>query len=198
MNSSHQNIVHAFYEWGNLRHEDHVGWKRIGIENPESVAAHSHRAALIAYVLAKMEGADAQKCALMLLVHDLGEIRIGDHDKITARYIDAKEAEATAFAEQMDWLPAEWGAELKGLFSEYEERTTKEGIIAKDADWLEQAITGLEYMARGYGDAIGWVEAIEKAVETESAKQLLALARDTSPHEWFKHLKKMTYTKLAD
>lgn len=197
MDIDRQKLVHAFYEWGNLRHEDHVGWKRIGIERPESVAAHSHRAALIAYVLAKLEGADAQKCALMLLIHDLGEIRIGDQDKVTARYIDAKEAEKNAFTDQMDWLPAEWSMELNGLFHEYEERSTKEGVIAKDADWLETAVTGLEYIKRGYADAVQWVDNVERALETDSAKALLAAARQTDPHDWFKNLKKMTYTKLS-
>lgn len=197
MSTNHQNIIHALFEWGNLRLQDHVGWKRIGIEQPESVAAHSHRTALIAYVLAKLEGADAYKCAMMALVHDLGEIRIGDHDKVTARYIDAKEAEANAFHDHTSWLPPEWSKELNSLFNEYEERTTKEGIITKDADWLEQAITGLEYMRVGHDDAVLWVDAVAKALETESAQQLLAQARETDPHIWWQHLHTPTHTKLS-
>jgi len=74
--------------------------------------------------------------------------------------------------------------------------TTKEGIIAKDADWLEQAFQAKEYVDTGYPAAKNWIDNVAAAVETESAKKIIAKMRKTEFTEWYKGLKRMTYKKL--
>jgi len=65
---------------GGLKTEKRTGWIHAGVAAPESVADHSHRAALIALLAARhAEGApDARHAALVALVHDLAESLTGD------------------------------------------------------------------------------------------------------------------------
>ena len=95
-------LVKFVFELLHLKHVKHEGWRMIGVEHPDSVAEHSLCAAQIAYVLAKMEGADAQKCATMLLWHDLPEARIGDLHRNAQQYITGKkEAEGKVLHDQV-------------------------------------------------------------------------------------------------
>ena len=48
------------------------------MENPESVAEHSWRVAVIAYFFTKEEGLDPYKCATMAVFHDIAETRVWD------------------------------------------------------------------------------------------------------------------------
>ncbi|MEW9510166.1 HD domain-containing protein [Streptomyces bacillaris] len=54
------------YEAGTLKHARRTGWWMAGVRDPESVAEHSWRTALIATIIAKLEGADADKLECML------------------------------------------------------------------------------------------------------------------------------------
>lgn len=60
------------------------------IKQPDTVAEHSLNAAQIGYILAKMEWADANKVATMLVWHDIAETRIGDMHKVAIWYIKNK------------------------------------------------------------------------------------------------------------
>ena len=61
----------------NLQRQKRTGWIKSGIEEPESVADHSYRAALLAMVV-PLTGVDAGRCMRMALVHDLAESIVGD------------------------------------------------------------------------------------------------------------------------
>ncbi len=195
-NINYKKIVNSFYEWGMMRREIHKGWLYAGVDNPESLSDHTARASLIAYILAELEGENPEHCAMLVLIHDLGEIRIGDHHKVAARYLDTREGEKRAFEEQARNFPKNLEKKWVAMFNEIENRNTKAGIIAKDADWLEQAIAGLEYMDLGYKKAKNWVDNVMKALETNSAKKILKEAIKTNPMDWWQGLKKMTYKKI--
>ena len=88
-------------EAGLLKRVKRSGWWVLGIEGGESVADHSFRCAVIGYILAKMEGADPYKVLLMTLFNDIHEARISDLHKMAQRYINGKEGEDKALAEQI-------------------------------------------------------------------------------------------------
>ncbi len=164
------------------------GWRIAGVEMPESVSEHSLRAAQIGYVLAKMAGnADAHRVCSMLVFHDIGECRIGDLHKIAQRYVKADEERVVR--EQTEKL-GEAGKEIFALWKEVEEQSTKEGIIAKDADFLEVAITAKEYMELGYPSAKDWIENVGGKLRTPSAKELFSILLNSSSSGWWKGLKK--------
>lgn len=198
-----QNIVNFIFELGHLKRQEHSGWKLAGVKNPDSVAEHVAVAAQIAYILCEMENESNQsmqvnpeKVACMILFHDNAESRTMDQHKVASRYYSKKDAEEKAFAEQISLLNGTMIAKLKQYDQEYSTRTTKEGIIAKDADWLEVAFQAKEYIDQGYESCWEFINNVEKAVETESAKKLITTMKNTKFTDWWKDLKKMTYTKL--
>jgi putative hydrolases of HD superfamily len=190
-------VVNFIFELGQLKKQARTGWWLAGVKDPSSVAEHALRAAQIGYILAVMEGANSESVASILIMHDNVETRMGDQNKVTARYINASESEQQALNEQSENLGEEISKKLKQYFNEFEKRNTKEGIIARDADWLEAAFQAKEYVDFGYSSAQNWIDNVEKAIETESAKKLLAAMKETKFTDWWKDLKKMTYEKLG-
>ena len=191
-------IIKFFSEIQNLKRIKREGFRLAGVDSPTSIASHSALSAQIAYVLAKMEGANSEKCALINLFHDNEEVRIGDLHKINARYIDVNNFEVKAEREHYSNLD-EVGEEIFNLQKEFRKRNTKEGIICKDADWLECACEAKVYLEKGYKGTENWISNIEKALETESAKKLLQEIKENPDfiNCWWYGLKKMTYKKLS-
>lgn len=72
-----QRLTDFLNEVGMLRHTPRSGYKFLG-SGQETVAEHSHRTAVIGYVLAKKTGADAARTVMLCLFHDLPEARTGD------------------------------------------------------------------------------------------------------------------------
>ncbi|MDD4900654.1 MAG: HD domain-containing protein [Patescibacteria group bacterium] len=195
MNS--KNIVNFIFEINQLKRQCHSGFQLVGVKNPDSVAEHVMRAAQIGYILAVMEGdANPEKVAAMVLIHDNGEARVGDQHKVAARYYAKEDAEANAFFDQLKNLGRTIEKKWAKYFQEFEQRNTKEGIIAKDADWLETAFQAKEYLDIGYPFLDVWIKNTSKALETKSAKALLKAMASTKFTDWWPALKKMTYKKL--
>jgi putative hydrolases of HD superfamily len=117
-----------------------------GIDNPESIAEHSFRTAIIGYLLAVMEGADPAKTAALCLFHDTPGDRIGDVPSVGKAYVvTALNAEVTA--DQVAGFPAEASQAVRQLVGDYEARQSLEARLAKDADKLECLIQAREYQA---------------------------------------------------
>lgn len=189
-------VVNFIFEINQLKRQKHAGPKFAGVKDPDTVAEHALRASQIGYILAVMEGVNPEKVVSMLIIHDNGEARIGDQTKVGAKYFSNKKAEQDAFFEQTENLGNKIEKEWKKLFLEYEDRTSPEGIIAKDADWLEQAFQAKEYVELGYKAMQNWIDNVEKALETESAKKIIKEMKKSSFTDWWQGLKKMTYKKL--
>jgi putative hydrolase of HD superfamily len=79
--------VKLAFEWGHLKLVPRTGWLRAGIERPESVAEHSLRAAMLAWAIAALEGADPDRAATLALFHDSQETRTGDVDYVGRSYL---------------------------------------------------------------------------------------------------------------
>lgn len=63
----------ALSQIGQLKETVHKGWLRHQIPQPESVADHSFRMAIIGLILGPQLGVDTSKLVQLLLVHDLAE-----------------------------------------------------------------------------------------------------------------------------
>ena len=97
------------------------------------------------------------------------EARIGDLHRNASKYLKNKQAaEEEALHDQVSQF--DFGDEIEMLFHEYEYGTTKEGIIAKDADYLEQAFQARKYEQSGYSGTDRWIQNIWANLRTESAK----------------------------
>lgn len=182
-------ILNFFFELGQLSRVKREGWRLLGIEQPESVADHTLRAAQIGWVLAKLEGyPNPHEVAAILIFHDIGETRVGDIHKLANRYITVDEA--TAVREQLSRLDGA-GHEVLDLWHQIEDRSSPAGIIAKDADLLELAVRAREYLQQGFQDAQEWFDAAKQRVQTESAKRLIAELPNISATAWWHGLKKI-------
>lgn len=175
-------------ELGHLGRIRHEGWRYVGVDDPETVAAHSLRVAQIAYVLGKMEKFDNPHLLVTMAVfHDMGETRTGDLHKIGARYVERDEARAVL--EQVGPLPE--FSELADFFAETENLNTTAGIIVKDADFLEQSFKAKEYIELGYQTATNWLYNAENKLQTKSAKSLHAMLMQNQTSDWWQNLKKL-------
>ena len=161
----------------------------IGIPDPESVAEHSFRTAILAYVLASLDGADPMRAATIALFHDTAETRIGDLHRVAKRYVDVEKSEQNALAEQVQRLPQEMSGIILSMIGEYENRNTPEGRIAKEADSLECLIQAREYQLHGHADAEDWVTGCYASLRTETAKRLADSVLQTEPRSWWEGLK---------
>lgn len=195
-----KDIAKFFFELGTLKRTERAGWAVTGISKPEVIAAHAYRATVIGYILAELENSTAQsasqhcdkdKVMRMLMFHDIPETRIGDLHKVAASYLNSKEGEEKAAADQSKLLPPLVGSEFVTLIKEFNEKKTKEAIVARDADYLEAAVTAKEYLVNGYKHAEEFLERIRKVLVTPSAKKLL-VEIEKSDGFWWKGLKKVS------
>ena len=106
----------------------------------ESVAEHSWRTALMAYLVAdEFPQADMNKVIKMCLIHDIGEAFTGDIPVFSKTAADESREEELLFA----WtaaLPEPYGSEMTALYREMAERKTLEARIYKAMDSLEAVI----------------------------------------------------------
>ena len=106
----------------------------------ESVAEHSWRMTLMAYMVAdKFPEADMNKVIKMCLIHDLGECFTGDIPSFDKTAADEAKEEALLSA-WVDSLPEPMGSEWKALYAEMDARQTLEAKIFKAMDSLEAVI----------------------------------------------------------
>ena len=107
----------------------------------ESVAEHSWRLALMAYWMKdEFPALDMDKVVRMCLIHDLGECFTGD----IPVFLKKKEDEAredTLLESWLDSLPEDISREMKGLYTEMNERKTPEAKLYKALDGLEALIS---------------------------------------------------------
>ena len=173
-------------EAGVLKSVRRSGWWMLGMKNAESVADHSFRAALIAYLIARMEKADPYPAVMIALINDLHEARINDLHKVGHRYIDFRAAEWKASREQLARLPTPIRKEMTRWVRELLEQSSRDAVIARDADLLECMVQGKEYSDQGHHPrSIDWMKRPAHLLKTKSAKRLArALARWKSDNWW--------------
>jgi putative hydrolase of HD superfamily len=146
-------LLRFFRLAGRLKETARAGWRLRGIEEPESVADHSFRVALLALVLAPRADppVDAQRCVAMALVHDLAESIVGDITPYDGVAPDEKRRREEEAMRRLDALAG--GAGLLALWAEYDAGTTAEARLVKELDKLETAMQAADYAAAGAAPA---------------------------------------------
>ncbi|MFD4114695.1 HD family hydrolase [Streptomyces niveus] len=172
-------------EMGMLKRAKRSGWWIAGVKDPETIAEHSFRVALIGSVLAMMEGADPAKTALLGLWHDTQETRVSDIPHIGRRYLDAASNEKVT-ADQVSAAHPAVREGAQRIVEEYENGDSLEVICAHDADKLECLIQGVEYREQGYSNVQGWIDSSLQKLKTASAQELADAALNMTSVEWQK------------
>jgi putative hydrolases of HD superfamily len=178
-------ITRFTYESGQLKHSKRQGWWQAGIKDPETVAEHSFRAAVIGYVLALMEGADPAITAATCLFHDIIETRLGDIPNVAKHYTSPEAPEMIA-ADQVAGMPSAVADAIKALVHGYSEQGSKEATLARDADKLECLIQAREYQTQGFQNVEPWITSNLAKLKSESARALATAAQELPPDQWWK------------
>lgn len=174
-------VVDFLYEVGILARTPRSGFHFLG-SGEQSVAEHGNRAAYIGYVLAKLENVNEAKVLKMCLFHDLSEARTSDLNYVHQKYAQADHDRAIKDIAGT----LEFGNDIEETLEEYEERKSKESIIAKDADNLEWIISLKEQVDIGNTRAEEWIPSAIKRLKTASAKKIaLGIMKINSDHWWF-------------
>jgi putative hydrolase of HD superfamily len=182
--SDEQAIVGFLHEAGHLKNTPRTGWSLAKIPQPESVAEHSFRVGVIAYVLAVMEGANPDRAAALALFHDIPEARTTDLHSVAKPHVTVA-PDRDVIAVQTAGLPPTIAERIQALIAEFGAKETLEARCAKDADKLECLLQAREYLAQGNQQVQPWVDSMLAAVVTESAQRLAEAAIGTSPDAWW-------------
>ena len=153
-----QELVDLLLEAATLKRIPRSGWLRRGVPRAESVAEHSFGVAFMTLALAdalQAGGAangdlDLANALSIALLHDLAEVRLTDLPLVAVRLISEEvksQAEALAIAELLASLPG--AGRLGALWQEFEDRSSPEGRLVRDADKLEMMVQCLRFEQAG-------------------------------------------------
>lgn len=159
-------LLHAL----ELKELPRAGWLRVGVPQPESVAAHSWGVAWLVLALCPA-GVDRERALAMAVLHDLPEVLAGDvtpHDGVSDE--DKRGAEQTAL--EALTAPFAHRDELRELWLEFETQSTPEGRFVRACDKLDMALQAARYQAR---DGIDTQEFVDSALTVLGESELAAL-----------------------
>lgn len=175
-----QRIVDFFNEVGMLRLTPRSGYQFLG-SGGESVAEHSHRTAIMGYVLARLAGADVARTTFLCLFHDLGEARTGDMNYVNRIYNTANARRA--MADSVDGTGLE--DDILPLWDELEDNASLEANLAHDADQLDMIFNLKRESDLGNRFADTWLETALLRLRTPEAKEVAATMQDINHSEWW-------------
>jgi len=169
-------LERIFEAAGKLKRVKRTGWTYISIKNPESVADHSYRTSLMAFLLGKKLGLDENKMIKLALLHDLAEAETGD------LVVEGKGPLFNTTKEEKQKL--ERGAAKKifknsgclELWEEYEDKKSPEAKAVWEIDKLEMALQALEYEKEGYPkkDFEDFWGTAKNQIKTKELKKILS------------------------
>jgi 5'-deoxynucleotidase YfbR-like HD superfamily hydrolase len=194
-NAKERRIANFLFEVGTMRKLMRVHRQTLLTDDmSDSIASHSYRVALIGWHLAKAEKADPYKTVMMCLLHDMAEARSNDHNWVHKKYVKVFDEEIAN--EQLGTLPY---PDLGELEAEYRKRESKESILAKDADLIDQILLLREYEWQGNKEAGIWLRgksgqshqngnAQISRLKSGSAKKLARAIMEEDPSNWWNDL----------
>ena len=152
--SKEQNVVNYYCFCNKLKDVVRSGWGyfKVKRDRVESVAEHIYGVQMLAIAM-KSEfeyDIDMMKVIMMLSIHELGEIIVGDLIPYLTSADTKKSTEHKAVHRILS--PLIDGEEVEALFLEFDERKTPEAIFANQCDKFEAALQCKLYDQEGCVD----------------------------------------------
>ena len=174
-------IADFLFEVGMLQKTPRSGFQFLG-SGCESVAEHVLRTLYIGYVLCKMDPeADELKVLRLCLMHDLPEARTGDMNYVNKKYVTVDEKKAI----QELAAPLFFGTEIEESIDEFNQKETKESLLARDADQLSLILQLKECGDLGNKYSREWIRFAVLRLATKNARTLAADILDTDSSDWW-------------
>ena len=140
-----------------------TGWVRAGVEQPESVAAHSWGMAVLALRLCPPE-LDMRTVLTYCLIHDLPEIIVGDLTPDDDRTTKAADEHAAMKELAPQWLEA---------FETYERQDTEEAKFVHQLDRLDMGLQAHIYQNSSKLDLNEFLKSAKSVVSDPLLNHLL-------------------------
>jgi putative hydrolase of HD superfamily len=184
-------IIKFFSDVGKLKGMPRRGWVIRDVKKPESIAEHTFRVAIMAWILAgeKSNRLNLEKLIKMALVHDLCEVHAGDttpYDSILPKNKkkrqellktwprfsceerkklaeDKFKKEKEGLEKLIKDLPPRLRQEMMHLWLDYEKGSSREGRFFKHTDRIESFLQASEYWRDNKKFPLGpfWTQARE-------------------------------------
>lgn len=156
-----------------LKALDRAGWRRVGLDPVESVAAHSWGVGWLVALCCPPE-LSRERALLLALVHDLPEVRVGDltpHDGVPKAEKRRREAEAAAA--MLAHAP-----ELLAAWREYEAAETAEARFVHELDRLDMGLHALASAKQPEApDLTEFVESADRGIHAPPLRALWMAAQ---------------------
>ncbi|EJU03589.1 HD domain-containing protein [Dacryopinax primogenitus] len=156
-----------------LKTQKRTGWVQHKIPEPESIADHMYRMAVLA-MCCEDATLDIAKCVMLAVVHDLAEAQVGDiapSEGFSKSEKNRLEAEAMENFVQEMLHESEVGLRIQALWMEYEEGKTPEARFVKDLDRMEMALQATEYEKRYDRDLQEFIDSSIPKLQHPEVKQ---------------------------
>lgn len=158
-----------------------IGWqKKAEISNGETIAEHMYRLAVLSMIISDLRNLDTEKILRMSLLHDLGEVIIGDltpDEKNKIGILDTRRLEENGLKQVFNEIPKKLRDYYITLWKEINLQETDEARLMKSLDKFEMAIQALEYIDEGY-DGTKLEHFIDSAKDGLEDKQLLRILKN--------------------
>ncbi|XP_065220269.1 5'-deoxynucleotidase HDDC2 isoform X2 [Planococcus citri] len=130
---------------GRLKHLKRTGWVLRKVQDPEAVAGHMYRMAVMSFLIESDSNIDRKKCMELAIVHDMAECIVGDITPICGISPAEKRRQEEAAMGQLVKLIGNNSEYVNNLFQEYEQQETTEAKLVKEFDRLDMIIQAFEY-----------------------------------------------------
>lgn len=175
-----------------LKDERRTGWQLRGVDDPESVAAHTWGVAYLVLALGDrfrddLPGVDLDRALRLAVVHDVAEAETGDaatraDSTATTPDPDRKEAaERDAMRDLAEPLPDR----IRDAWEAYEARESPEAVLVKECDLLDMCLQAVRYErddrydpAAGDPDAFREYDALDEFFATTEPRLRTAAGRE--------------------
>lgn len=187
-----KNILDFFIEIGKLKEKKRRGWVLRSVKNPETIADHTFRMAIMSWLLGEKKKLDINKIIKMSLIHDFCEVYgedITPYDKLLPKdkrqwkkiinkwprlskkekekiFLEKYKKENETLKKLISKLPSNLKKEIRNLWIDYERGLTREGRFVRQVDRVENLLQALQYWKKGEQFAIEpwWIQ-IEELVD---------------------------------
>lgn len=171
---------------GKLKKIERTGWITFfEIENPESVAEHTYRTAVICMLMGDLKKLNVEKMMRMALLHDLSEAITGDWDMFAKKKLGMdkfREKEKQAIDKLIAMLPENLREDYSRLWSELLAQKSEEAKLVMEIDKIELAFQNFEYGKEGNDKQKieSFYKYVEDRIADDDLKKILELTKRES------------------
>ena len=193
-------VLAFLLEISRLKTIKRTGWVWLGIRDPETIAEHSFRTAMLAWVLGSKTTLNVGRMIEMSLLHDVCEVYAGDltpyygilpkgaraRKAFLQRWVRLPQKEKVVLAKKkfvleskalfklLKHLPKKLQQEVYGLWIVYEKGLSQEGRFVKQIDKIEALLQAIQYFGTGPDTpVVGWWEEVEELVDHPVLREFL-------------------------